>query len=338
MKAWNLIAPKQLEMVTSQSAPVTNSELVKVKIEIGALSFTDVHSYNGNSSKFPIILGRHGVGVISEVYPSDDSFFIKSDRVVIDPVIPCGQCMECKTGHFKNCSNKKILGVNADGLQTDFITLPIDTVHKIPQNIPFETAVFTEYVALAVNALDKINIQKGDHVAILASNKIGYVIAQLVAYYQGIPVMIDNNEKALADARDVGVFYTFNSDKVDTIEEVFSITGGRMCDKVIYLTNTPKNINTALQLCAYNGIVCASGYEKPNQTADFSLICKKQLTVYTIDSGFGSFPTAINLLANKAVKVSGLICDTVSFESLDKAYELSQTSDLIFKSLLIDFK
>jgi Zn-dependent alcohol dehydrogenases len=229
MKAWRLNGPEQLEMISDTSASVDNPSLVKVKIEMCDLSYTDKINYDKGTSK-PTILGRHGVGLISEVF-DENCFLKKSDRVVIDPMMPCGNCFDCKTGNNKNCMYKYRLGVNCDGLQTDFITLPIESVHKLPLTIPFETAMFTEYVAMAINIINKIDIEKGDHVAILASNKIGNIVGQLVAYYQGIPVIIDDNESALTAARDAGVNYTFNTNKSDVVDEVFSITGGRMCEK-----------------------------------------------------------------------------------------------------------
>ena len=335
MKAWKLIAPKTLEFFTSTSAPVDSPAVVKVKIEMAAMSHTDFIRYNSPNGDYPFIPGRHAAGFISEVYDSPDSFFVKSDRVVIDPVLPCGECVACKTGHPNQCNFKKILGVNTNGLYTDFITLPVDAVHRIPQAIPFETAVFTEYVAMAVNTMDKIDIKKGDHVAILGSNKIGYVTAQIISYYQGIPVIIDNNEEALEEARSVGISYALNTDKTDVIEEVFSLTGGRLCEKVIYLTNTSKEVDTALDLCAYGGVPCLDGYVPPKSFADFEETFNKQLTINTVNSGYGCFPAAINLLANKTVSVNGSMSEKDPFDKLDTIFANTKEEDLIRKSKLI---
>ena len=331
MQAWRITAPRNIEMYESKSGEVTSPELVRVKIEMSAVTHRDLSLYKKGASS-PIIPGRLAAGVISEAHP-DDTFFTKSERVVIDPVIPCGKCIECRTGHSNHCPKKTVLGLNHDGLHTDFITLPVDAVHKLPPTVSFETALFTEYIAIALNALDKIDIKKGDHVAILAANKLGYVIAQLVAYYQAIPVVIDVDDVMLAYSKEAGVPYIFNPDKTNVRDEVVSITGGRLCEKVIYLTNTPKSINTALSVCAYNGIICAVGYEEADVQADFAEICKKQLTICTMDSGTGAFSSAINLLATKAVKIQDMLAETVAFDNLGKVYEETDSSELIFKTI-----
>lgn len=333
MQAWRITGPERIERYEAKSGEVSSPSLVRVKIEQFAVSSRDIKTYeSGNGA--PIIPGRHGAGVVSEAH-ADDGFFEKSDRVVIDPYISCGECIDCKTGHPEKCRKKHILGVDVDGLQTDFITLPSECVHKIPQNVPFESAVFTEYVAMAINAIDKIDVQKGDHIAVLAANKIGNIMAQLIAYYQAIPIVIDESDEMLALAAEAGIPYTLNCGKTDVREEIISMTGGRLCEKVIYLTNKPGQIDVGLSVCSPNGIICAVGCEQASVTADFSLICRKQLSVCTIDSGSGAFPSAINLLATKAVKTHGLIERTVGFEAVPSVYENRGEINFNAKSVLV---
>lgn len=333
MQAWRITAPKTMEKYEAKSGEVSSPELVRVKIEQFAVSKGDVRIYDTGAGA-PIIPGRHGVGVISEAHP-DDSFFVKSDRVVIDPYLPCGECIECKTGHREKCLKKRILGVNTDGLQTDFITLPAECVHKLPQIVPFESAIFTEYVAMAINAIDKTDVKKGDHVAVLAANKIGNIMAQLISYYQAIPIVIDSNEEMLSIASETGIPYVLNSEKTDIREEIVSLTGGRMCEKVIYLTNKPGLIDVGLSICAANGIFCAVGFEEFAVQADFSVICKKQLTVCTMNSGSGAFPSAINLLANKAVKTQKLVAGAIGFEDIPNAYANAGDVNFDVQSILV---
>ena len=67
--------------------------------------------------------------------------------------------------------------------------------HRIPDQMPYTTAIFSEYVSMALNIIDKLNLKAGDHVAIMGASKLGYVLAQLVTYYQGIAIAIDENNE-----------------------------------------------------------------------------------------------------------------------------------------------
>ena len=97
MQAWRITGPRKIEIYESKSGEVSSPDLVRVKIETCAVTHRDVSLFRKGVSS-PIIPGRLAAGVISEAHP-DDTLFTKSERVVIDPIIPCGKCIECRTGH-----------------------------------------------------------------------------------------------------------------------------------------------------------------------------------------------------------------------------------------------
>ena len=227
MKAWRLIRPKVLEMQTSEAVKLDDPSKIKVKIEKADICATDFHLYQGlHTVRYPFILGRHGVGVISDVY-DEKSPYKKGDPVVINPYVPCDNCLFCKSGEHELCSDLGILGVNEDGLYRDFVTLDEKNIYRIPENLSFESALFTEYVALALSVLDRLDVQKGEHVAVLSAGKMGLIVAQLLAYYQAVPVIIDADNEMLEQAKELGFYYGCNSNN-DPESYVFSITGGRM--------------------------------------------------------------------------------------------------------------
>ena len=66
MKSWKLVGPGQLTM--EESAPtVLQQGFVKVKVEEILFSSLDLCLYNGTfKRKYPFVLGRNAVGVVSE--------------------------------------------------------------------------------------------------------------------------------------------------------------------------------------------------------------------------------------------------------------------------------
>ena len=100
------------------------------------------------------------------------------------------ECYFCKTQDYCNCQNMGIYGLNRDGFLRDFAVLPPKNLRLLPENVQIGDAIFVEYIATAIRLLDKIDIQKGDHVAIMGGDILGNIIAQLVIYYQAIPILI----------------------------------------------------------------------------------------------------------------------------------------------------
>ena len=106
MKAWILEEPGKLTLQESQPTEITENQ-IKIKIEEVLLNNSDIEIYTGAAKrKYPFIIGRYAVGVVSMVH-GDNPFLHKMDRVVIEPCVPCETCDECKSGDYTNCSNLK---------------------------------------------------------------------------------------------------------------------------------------------------------------------------------------------------------------------------------------
>lgn len=337
MKAWTLVAPRKLKLVTSEPTELTSPMMAKVKIERALLSNTDFDFYvNPIKLELPLILGRYGAGVVSKLV-DENSELTKADRVVITPTIPCQSCFHCLAGSAQKCENLRSLGVNTNGVFRDFIDLPVTSLHKLPETVSFEKALFTGYISLALNILDILNIEKGDHIAIYSETKLGLIIAQLITYYGAVPILIDKDSETLKLARELGIFYTFNYVESQNFkEDMFNITSGRMCEKVIYLTNSQYPLNDILEVSAYGASICLALNTEKMEKINLSQITSKQLHIYSVNTYEGNFPAAINILATNKIDTSCLIGNTVKFSELDKQIEKMTTDDLRHKSVIVD--
>lgn len=337
MKAWTLVAPRKLKLVTSEPTELTSPNTAKVKIERALLSNTDFDFYaNPVKLELPFVLGRYAAGVVSKL-SDENSELTKADRVVITPTIPCQNCFHCLAGSSQKCENLLSLGINADGVYKDFIDLPVTALHKLPETVSFEKALFTGYISLALNILDIINIEKGDHIAIYSETKLGLIVAQLITYYGAVPILIDKDNETLKLARELGIFYTFNYlENKNFKDDMFNITSGRMCEKVIYLTNSKYPLNDILEVSAYGASICLALNTEKTEKIDLSQITSKQLHIFSVNTYEGNFPAAINILATNKIDTSCLIGNTVKFSELDKQIEKMNSDDLRHKCAIID--
>lgn len=336
MKAWILEKPRQLTLKESPPT-VLDEEQVKVKIEEVLFTLSDYEVYSGVAkNKYPRIFGRCAVGVVSDLYGgSDNSMLQKLDRVAIEPYIPCDVCEECMEGNYEKCMDMQELGHNADGLMQNFIDLPYNLLHRLPDNLSNEKALFVSYVAFCLNVVDALNLDKGRHIAIFASTKTGLVLAQLLAYYQAVPIFISNREELLQAAQNLGIFYCFNPDNSDVEKEVMLVTGGRMCSELVFFSDSDFKMKDVYNAAAVNANICLAGYSNKKSELSVAQICQKHLNIFGVYNGAGNFSSAINLLVTNTVKVDELIGDTLSFDTLDKELEQITEKDLVLKSKVI---
>ena len=334
MKAWILDEPRKLRLQESEPTEISEN-LVKVKIEEVLLANSDLGVYTGeNKRKYPFIFGRNAVGVVSKV-AGENSYFSKMDRVVVEPCIPCDECDECKNDEFDKCSNMQVLGFNCNGLLRNFVDLPYTTLHRLPDNLSNEKALFAPTVAFCLNIVDALNLEKGRHIAIFSCTKTGLILAQLVAYYQAVPVYISECEDLLETARELGIFYSFNPKEVDVEQEILAITGGRMCKEIVLFNNTDFNMKDVYSVAAFNANICLAGNSSKDSKLSIAQIARKHINIFGVYNGAGSYSSAINMLVTDTVNVDNFIGDTINFDNLDKEMVKIKDDDLVLKSKIV---
>ena len=335
MKAWILEEPQKMTL-TEYEPTVLSEDMVKIKVEEVLLSKSDYDVYLGNTrKKYPFVFGRNAVGVVSDVCDKEIPLLQKMDRVVVEPYIPCGNCAECVAEEYSQCVDMQELGHNCNGLLQNFVDLPYMLVHKLPDNLSNEKALFTSYVAFCLNVCDALNLEKGRHVAIFSTTKTGLILAQLVAYYQSVPIFISNNDELLQAARELGIFYCFNDQKDDVEKEIMIVTGGRMCKELVLFSDSDFQMKDVYAAASVNANICLAGYSQKESKLSVAQICKKHLNIFGVYNGAGNFASAINLLVTNTVKVDNLLGDTLSFDTLDHDLQHIATEPLAVKSYVI---
>lgn len=301
MKKWRIENENDIKLV--ETVVTRGEDEVKVKMSKVAVSSDDIVYFATDSDH--IVPGHSGVAHVSE---ADESLGFKlGSRVIVSPFVK---------GVEHGIDKVRVHGVDVDGLLTDFISLPAENVYAIPDGISDDEAIFTDYIALGSNIIESMDCQKGDYVVIVGASTIGLILSQIAIYYQLVPILVDMDADKLRVAENWGVYYTLNP-MFDNLERrVEEITGGRMCEFSVF-TGDGIPFSNAARLVKEGGVVIISGYSSHKKhQLDMDVVLSKQLTVKGVADGYGEMSSAINLLANKIVKVDGLITKKVYFEDV----------------------
>lgn len=99
-------------------------------------------------------------------------------RVVGEINASCGACEACVHGRRTHCERRTVLGIkDRNGAFAEFLTLPVQNLHIVPENVPNEVAVFTEPLAAALEIQEQVRITAGDRVLVVGNGKLGRLIA-----------------------------------------------------------------------------------------------------------------------------------------------------------------
>ena len=101
-------------------------------------------------------------------------------RVVGEINAVCHACEACRNGRPTHCERRTVLGIrNRNGAFAEFLTLPIENLHRVPDTITDEEAVFIEPLAAALEIQEQVRIGPNDRVLVVGHGKLGQLISQL---------------------------------------------------------------------------------------------------------------------------------------------------------------
>jgi threonine dehydrogenase-like Zn-dependent dehydrogenase len=154
-----------------------NRDEALIKIREAGICSTDLELVKGYYP-YTGILGHEFVGEVAE---ADDPSWI-GQRVVGEINASCRRCEQCLQGRPTHCENRTVLGiVNRNGTFAEFTQLPITNLHRVPDAVPDEMAVFTEPLAAALEILQQVQIKPTDRVLLIGAGRLGQLIAQTLA-------------------------------------------------------------------------------------------------------------------------------------------------------------
>ena len=321
MRKWCIEKDNEIKLVENLVTRGENE--VKVKMSKVALSADDIVHFMTDEEH--IVPGHSGVAYVSE---ADESLGFKlGSRVIVSPFV--------KREEY-GIEKVDVLGVNKDGLLLDFISLPAENIYAIPDGISDNEAIFTDYVALGSSIIESMDCDKGDYILISSASTVGLILAQIAIYYQLVPILVDINGDNLKLAERWGVYYTLNP-MFDNLERrVEEITGGRMCDFAVFTGDSIPFANIA-RLVKENGVVIVSGYSSHKKhQLDMNVILEKKLTVKGVADGIDEISSAINLLANKIIKIDGVITKSVYFEDVPEMMKDCVEYPYQYNNILVD--
>ncbi len=203
----------------------------------------------------------------------------------------------CQQNMPTHCPNRTTLGiVNRDGAFADYLMLPVENLHLIPENVSDEEAVFVEPLAANFEILEQVHIRPTDSVVVLGDGKMGQLAAQVLALSGCEVMMVGKHEEKLALAEKRGVHIYVLDDA-----ERFTLENGRRVDLVVECTGSAQGLGLALRLVRPRGTVILKSTVADKSSLHLAPIVIDEIRVQ--GSRCGPFPPAIRALSQRKVDV-----------------------------------
>src|SRR6202021_424256 len=110
---------------------------------------------------------------------SDSDVGPRGAHVVVEGIVPCGQCQECQRGDTNLCTFYDEIGVTRAGALAERVSVPSFLVHRLKDDVDLDDAVFVEPMSVVWRAFTRIPLRSGLTVAIVGDGTMALLPAHL---------------------------------------------------------------------------------------------------------------------------------------------------------------
>ena len=171
-----------------QRAPAEGE--VRVQVVNAGICGSDLHWYRGDFEPTALRTPGHEIGGIVSAVGAGVDHVKEGDIVGVEPLLRCGKCGHCISGHYNQCQVAGgLIGIAVDGGIAQDVFAPAPAVFKAPQGIDGEVAAMAEPLACSVHGYNMISLGQGETVLVIGAGSIG-LTAQLAAQATGANVIV----------------------------------------------------------------------------------------------------------------------------------------------------
>jgi threonine dehydrogenase-like Zn-dependent dehydrogenase len=308
----------------SRPLPKVRLGWARVRVRLAGICNTDVELLHGYYN-FSGVPGHEFVGTVELVRGATGEKRKWVGRRVCGEInISCRAlgrrpaCDFCRRGLKTHCARRTVLGIiGHPGAYAEYLTLPLENLHAVPDGIPDEQAVFVEPLAAACEILEQVDVRKIREAAVLGDGKLGQLIALVLRTAIPGVVMYGKHPEKLALARRAGIATKkVRGDATDLkrVQETFRL--------VVEAAGSPTGLALAQQMTEPRGmLVLKSTFHGVTPVETWPIVVK-EITV--VGSRCGPFAKAIALLRSGEVDPTPLITRTFPLPEAQKAIGFAQ--------------
>lgn len=283
-----------------------------VRVLVAGVCNTDLEITKGYMG-FQGVPGHEFVGLVEKA--SNEHLLNK--RVVGEINCVCHDCRYCRLEMPHHCLDRTVLGIQGrNGAFAQYLTLPEENLHIVPNSVRDDVAVFTEPVAAAFRIIEQITISDEDRIIVLGDGKLGQLVAQVLWLH---------SKRLVCVGRHAGKLELLDRLHIATALAEEPIDAG--ADIVVDATGSVEGFERALALVRPEGTVVLKSTVAGSKPLDLSAPVVNEVRI--VGSRCGPFRPALESLSLGTIEVLPMISEQYSLRDGVRAIERAAASGVM---------
>jgi threonine dehydrogenase-like Zn-dependent dehydrogenase len=173
MRALVFTGPGTMEL-QDVAVPSVPAGWLPIAVRASGICGSELHGFRSvGFRRPPLVMGHEFAGETPD-----------GRRVVVNPLLSCGECDMCRRDQPELCRRRQLVGVHLGGGFAEIVAVPAEAVHEIPADMSWETAALIEPLANAVHAWQQVEERAVERVAVIGAGAIGQVTLLVAQHRQ----------------------------------------------------------------------------------------------------------------------------------------------------------
>jgi 2-desacetyl-2-hydroxyethyl bacteriochlorophyllide A dehydrogenase len=266
-----------------------------------------------------VVMGHEFVGEVIDAGPAAADLLGR--RVAVLPNVNCGRCAYCKAGELNRCEDFRHIGASRDGAFAERVVVPTQYAHVVPEGLPDDVAALAEPLACVLNGTIRAGLRPGTSALVLGAGPIGLLFAVVAKAAGAHPIVVSEPSPERARrARDAGADVVVDPSAESVADVVRKHTGGLGAEVAIDAVGSL--LPDALDSLRKGGKAIVFGMDdRARCEVAPSRIATRELSIEGVYITRGTFPLALELLAERTEEFAALITHRIPLEEIASGVE-----------------
>ncbi|MFA9438385.1 Zn-dependent oxidoreductase [Uliginosibacterium sp. sgz301328] len=327
--------PGKLVIAERPDVPPAPGE-VRIRVRAAGICGSDLHIHHGRNpfAVYPRVVGHEFFGHIDAVGDGVSPDRV-GQRVVVDPVISCGECYPCSVGRSNVCTRLQVIGVHRDGGFSQYACVPARNAFAVPSDISDRHATTIEPYAVAANVTHRTGADASDIALVYGAGPAGLTVIDVLKNVFGATVIAtDRLDERLDIARQCGADHVINTarDELPATLERMGCAPTLIIDAVCH----PSILEEAVRIASPAARIGLLGFSSEATALVQQEMTRRELSLFASRLNNNMFPRVIEWMRAGRLHPDRLISHVLDYRSVEQAFALIETQPHLTRKVLLD--